>query len=147
MIPVVSVLTGCTEEKDHGGNNVDYNNNTTNHGNNSPLDPSEVKEHLIATWMALAPKYSQVGFWMFYENDTMKTVWRGVFPGGELGSENVVWWRYFINGTKLCFSSPSDPLLNSACYDYEFLENFTHLRVTYQGLTMDWYKMNKIDKG
>ena len=135
---ITSLLGGCLE----GNNNSNGDNN-----NNDNLTPSEVKEHLLGTWRwegygGYGGNYHQIGTWIFYENDTMESIFQGVLPNGALGAKNIVWWHYSINGSQLCFDNPSDPLITPGCYTYELLEEYMILRVTDpNGNSADWYKI------
>ena len=81
---------------------------------------------------------NQTGNWSFYRNNSLKSEFRGKY-----GANVKDWWKWKINGTdEICFTQPSDEKLVSACYKFEFLDNHTILRVTYQGNTADWYKIS-----
>ena len=129
-------------------NDDNGNNNSNNSNNNGTITPSEAKEHLLGTWRwegygGYGGEYHQVGTWIFYENDSMVSIFQGVLPSGELGSKNIVWWHYSINETHLCFDNASDfPPSDPGCYIYEFLDDYLHLRVTdSNGNSADWYKV------
>ncbi|MDG6219660.1 MAG: PKD domain-containing protein [Candidatus Thermoplasmatota archaeon] len=96
------------------------------------------KQKLLGSWQWNGN--NQIGNWTFYENNTLKSVFTGIYATGEYGSSSVVYWTFLVDGSHLYFSNPTDERLNPAVYSYELLNNDTLLRITYEESTADWYK-------
>jgi PKD repeat protein len=101
---------------------------------------SSIKQRLLGLWQWQGN--DQIGNWTFYANNTLKSVFRGILPSGEYGSKSVVYWKYAIDDSNIYFSEPSDERLDPAIYDYEFLENYTVLKISQDDMTANWYKID-----
>lgn len=96
----------------------------------------EAREYLIGEWRWEGN--NQTGRWVFYENGSMLAEFTGKFAG----AKSITWWKYEVKGDQICFTEPSNPLLTPGCYVYEFLENYTVLKVTYKNHVAYWYKVS-----
>ena len=116
-IMLIALLAGCEKK------------------NEENVNPEEVKEHLIGEWRWEGN--NQTGRWIFYENNTMLAEFTGKFAG----AKSIAWWEYHIKGDEICFTNCSNPRLTPGCYKYEFLENYTILKVSYGDQVAYWYKV------
>jgi PKD repeat protein len=98
------------------------------------------KQKLIGFWQWQGN--NQIGNWTFYKNNTLKTVFTGIYPNGRYGSRKMVNWTYTVGNSIIYFYNPSDTRLDTAIYSYELLENDTLLRITYNNSTADWHKIS-----
>mgnify|MGYP006273751545 CR=1 FL=1 len=94
-----------------------------------------LKEYFIGSWEWSGN--NQTGLWIFYQNNTLKSTFQGIG-----GASVTYWWHFEVNSSsEICFNQPSDPKLNSGCYDFEFKDDYTTLLVNSEGNTAEWHKI------
>ncbi len=92
-------------------------------------------ENLLGTWEWSGD--NQTGEWIFYENNTLKSTFTGI-----AGATTTDYWTWelWLNTSQILFKEPSSDFYSSATYGFEFLDNFSTLKVTYGGNTAYWHK-------
>jgi PKD repeat protein len=95
----------------------------------------DLKEYFIGSWEWSGN--NQTGLWIFYQNNSLKSTFTGIG-----GATVTYWWRFEVNGSsQICFDEPSDPKLSSACYEFEFKDNFSTVIFTTDGSSAEWHKI------
>lgn len=99
-------------------------------------DIQQYYEKLIGEWEWNGN--NQTGQWIFYENNTLKSTFSGIG-----GASTTDWWKWdmWLNTSQLLFSEPSDTFWQPAVYDFEFQDDFSTLKITYNGSIAYWYKV------
>jgi len=99
-------------------------------------DSAFLKEKLLGLWEW--SDNNQTGNWTFYQNNTLKSKFTG-----NAGASVTDWWNWTFNHSQLCFYDPRDPFWQEGCYDFEFMDDYQTLKVTYAGNTAIWYKVKE----
>jgi PKD repeat protein len=96
-------------------------------------DLEAIKEKFIGEWHF--DDGQQTGQWIFYQNNSMKSTF-----SGQYGASITHWWHFELNNSEICYTQPSASVLESACYQYEFLDDYSTVIFTFDGETATWYK-------
>jgi len=88
------------------------------------LSDSFVKEKLLGIWYWEQDDQNQRAWFTFYENNTLKTVFRG----GVGNATSTEYWTYVVNESGICYE-PHDPFYDPGCYEYEFFEDYKVLYI------------------
>lgn len=97
-------------------------------------DTTFLEEKLLGLWEWST--VNQTGNWTFYQNHTLESTFTG-----HGGASVTDWWSWTFNHSQLCFYDPKDEFWDEGCYDFEFMDDYQTLKVSYEGNIAIWHKV------
>ncbi len=132
IVAAVFLFTGNNGSTSNGNSNTNGDTNNTNGETNVTL-----KNLLIGSWRYI-DEQNKTMIWTFYDNDSLESEFSA------LGGTHFTTWSYFkVYNDKICFTvleiltSDNEPV----CYEYEFSNRYTQLKVIQESLIADFNKI------